>query len=73
MRGRGIGTEVHQQIVSYLFAQTVLDRIEAYTDADNVAERRALEKSGFELEGTLRRVSFRAGQWHDGVLYSVIR
>jgi RimJ/RimL family protein N-acetyltransferase len=72
-RGRGIGTEVHQQIVSYLFAQTVLDRIEAYTDADNVAERRALEKSGFELEGTLRRVSFRAGQWHDGVLYSVIR
>jgi RimJ/RimL family protein N-acetyltransferase len=73
VRGRGIGTEVHQQIVSYLFAQTVHDRIEAYTDADNLAERRALEKSGFELEGTLRRVSFRAGRWHDGVLYSVIR
>jgi RimJ/RimL family protein N-acetyltransferase len=73
LRGRGVGTRVHELIVSYLFAETVLDRIEAYTDADNVAERRALEKSGFELEGTLRRVSFRAGQWHDGVLYSVIR
>jgi RimJ/RimL family protein N-acetyltransferase len=73
VRGRGVGTRVHELIVSYLFAETVLERIEAYTDADNVAERRALEKAGFELEGTLRRVSFRAGQWHDGVLYSVIR
>jgi RimJ/RimL family protein N-acetyltransferase len=73
MRGHGVGTRAHELIVSYLFAQTVLDRIEAYTDVDNVPERRALEKSGFALEGTLRRVSFRDGQWHDGVLYSVIR
>jgi RimJ/RimL family protein N-acetyltransferase len=49
------------------------DRIEAYTEIGNIAERRALEGSGFELEGTLRHASFRGGEWHDGVLYSIIR
>jgi RimJ/RimL family protein N-acetyltransferase len=29
-------------MVDYLFAQTVLHRIEAYTESDNVAERRRL-------------------------------
>ncbi|HEX3816361.1 MAG TPA: GNAT family protein [Mycobacteriales bacterium] len=72
-RGRGIGSRAHELMVSYLFAQTLPDRIEAYTEAGNFAERRALERSGFTLEGTLRRVCFRAGQWRDGVLYSIIR
>lgn len=73
LRGRGIGTRAHELIVSYLFAGTLLNRIEAYTEIDNMAERRALEKSGFTAEGTLRSVCFRDGQWRDGVLYSIIR
>jgi RimJ/RimL family protein N-acetyltransferase len=72
-RGRGVGTRAHQLMVAYLFAQTVLNRIEAYTEVSNIAEQRALEKAGFTQEGTLRRVAFRDGQWHDGVLYSIIR
>jgi RimJ/RimL family protein N-acetyltransferase len=72
-RGRGVGTRVHQLVVAYLFAETLLHRIEAYTEAANIAERRALEKSGFTHEGTLRNVCFRNGQWHDGVLYSILR
>ncbi len=72
-RGRGIGTLAHRLLVDYLFAQTVLHRIEAYTETDNVAERRALEKSGFSLEGTMRGVAFRDGQWRDGVLYGLCR
>jgi RimJ/RimL family protein N-acetyltransferase len=71
-RGRGVGTRVHQLVVDYLFAETVTSRIEAYTEVANIAERRALEKSGFTLEGTLRNVCFRNGQWRDGVLYSVL-
>ncbi len=72
-RGRGVGTRVHQLVVAYLFAESLLNRIEAYTDAANIAERHALEKSGFTLEGTLRSACFRNGQWHDGVLYSIVR
>ncbi|WP_152364545.1 GNAT family N-acetyltransferase [Microlunatus speluncae] len=72
-RGRGIGTRAHRLLVDYLFAQTLVHRIEAYTETDNIAERRALEKSGFTLEGTLRDAGFRDGQWRDGVLYSRCR
>ena len=73
MRRQGIGTRAHQLIVDYLFGQTLPDRIEAYTEVENIAERRALERSGFVLEGTLRHVCFRDGQWRDGMLYSIIR
>ncbi len=73
VRGRGIGTHAHRLLVDYLFAQTLCHRIEAYTESDNVGERRALEKSGFSLEGTLRAVAFRDGRWHDGVLYARCR
>ena len=73
MRGRGVGTRAHELLVSYLFANTLFNRIEAYTEADNLAERRALEKAGFTVEGNLRSVCFREGQWRDGILYSLIR
>jgi len=73
MVGRGIGTRAHQLLVAYLFRDTLMNSIEAYTDAENVAERRVLEKSGFTLEGTLHGAAFRDGRWRDGVLYSITR
>jgi RimJ/RimL family protein N-acetyltransferase len=73
LRHEGIGTRAQQLMADYLFATTLPNRIEAYTEADNTAERRALEKAGFAHEGTLRSTCFRAGQWHDGVLYSRLR
>jgi RimJ/RimL family protein N-acetyltransferase len=72
-RGRGAGTEAQRQLVRYLFAYTVVMRIEADTEAGNIAEQRALEKVGFTREGILRSVVFRDGQWRDGVRYSVLR
>ncbi|MGR6913746.1 GNAT family N-acetyltransferase [[Actinomadura] parvosata] len=32
-----------------------------------------MEKAGFTREGVLRGAGCRAGQWRDGVLYSMIR
>jgi RimJ/RimL family protein N-acetyltransferase len=72
-RGKGIGTEAQKLIARYLFDHTTANRIEASTEIDNLAEQRALEKAGFTREGVLRGGGFRAGKWHDGVLYSVIR
>jgi RimJ/RimL family protein N-acetyltransferase len=57
----------------YLFAHTQVNRIEAVTEITNAAEQRALEKAGFTREGILRGSTFRQGQWHDQVLYSVLR
>lgn len=72
-RGRGIGTRAHELIVAYLFAGTLHNRIEAYTESGNVPERRALEKAGFTMEGTLRSACFREGTWRDGAIYSILR
>lgn len=72
-RGRGIGWRAQAMLCDYLFAHTPVQRIEAATHAENIAEQRSLEKAGFRLEGVIRAGEFRAGQWRDGCLYSRLR
>jgi RimJ/RimL family protein N-acetyltransferase len=72
-RGRGYGSEAQQLLVHYLFAHTQVNRVEAVTEVTNFGEQRALEKAGFTREGILRGTTFRQGQWHDQMIYSVLR
>ncbi|MDJ0384758.1 GNAT family protein [Streptomyces sp. G-G2] len=72
-RGRGTGTRAQRLLVEYLFEHTRVERIQVCTDADNIAEQRAAEKAGFELEGRIRRAQWRAGAWHDQLIYSILR
>lgn len=72
-RGQGHGSAAQRLLVGYLFAHTNAHRIEARTEVDNIAERRALEKAGFTCEGESRATGWRAGAWRDGVRYAVLR
>ncbi|MBO0823673.1 MAG: GNAT family N-acetyltransferase [Actinobacteria bacterium] len=72
-RGQGIGWRAQAMFCSYLFENTSVQRIEASTHEENVAEQRSLEKAGFILEGVLRAAEFRAGKWRAGYLYSRLR
>ncbi|MEO3751454.1 GNAT family protein [Streptomyces sp. B6B3] len=72
-RGHGYGTEAHRLLTRYLFAHTTVHRIEADTEVENVAERRALEKAGVRQEGVLRGCAWRDGAWRDGVVYGLLR
>ncbi len=72
-RGRGVGTLAQRLLVEHLFATTELDRVEASTDVENVAERRALEKAGFRREGTLRGAQLRGGVRRDLAQYGLVR
>jgi RimJ/RimL family protein N-acetyltransferase len=72
-RGHGHGTEAQRLIAGLLFDLFLIDRIEASTDVDNVAEQRSLEKAGFRREGVIRGAQWRAGARHDLVGYSVLR
>jgi RimJ/RimL family protein N-acetyltransferase len=72
-RGRGIGTLAQRLLVEHLLATTELDRIEASTDVDNVAEQRALEKAGFRREGVLRGAQLRRGIRRDLAHYGLVR
>jgi ribosomal-protein-alanine N-acetyltransferase len=72
-RGRGYGSIAQALLAEYLFANTLVNRVEATTEADNIAEQRALEKAGFTREGVLRGRGFLRGSWRDGVMYSRLR
>jgi RimJ/RimL family protein N-acetyltransferase len=72
-RGRGLGTAAHHALVSHLFRFTTAHRLEAITDAENVGEQRALERSGFRLEGRRREVYFQFGTWRDQLIYGLLR
>jgi RimJ/RimL family protein N-acetyltransferase len=70
---RGYGSAAQRALAEYLFATTLVERVEAETDIDNIAEQRALERAGFTREGVCRHAQFRGGCWRDVVLYSVLR
>ncbi|WP_230859772.1 GNAT family N-acetyltransferase [Actinoplanes aureus] len=72
-RGRGIGWQAQAMLCDYLFTHTPVQRIQAGTHAENVAEQKSLVKAGFQLEGVIRSCEFRAGQWRDGQMYSRLR
>ena len=72
-RGKGYGTLAHRLLIQYLFAHTTVHRIEAVTEAENVAEQRVLEKVGFIREGVMRGVFWRDGAYRDGALYGLLR
>ncbi|CAN5903745.1 GNAT family protein [soil metagenome] len=72
-RGKGYGSEAQRLFADYLFSTHTVMRIEASTDVANLAEQRALEKAGFTREGVARKAQWRAGAWHDLVVYSKLR
>jgi RimJ/RimL family protein N-acetyltransferase len=48
-------------------------RVEASTDVSNLAEQRSLEKAGLRREGVTRGAQFRAGAYHDLVVFALLR
>lgn len=72
-RGKGHGTAAQLLLARYLFAHHQVNRIQALTEAGNIAEQRSLEKAGFVREAVLAGLAFRDGEWRDEVLYRMLR
>ena len=72
-RGQGLGAEAQRLLADWLFATTNANRVEAQTDIENVAEQRSLAKAGFMREGVNRGTQYRAGEFHDLVMYARVR
>jgi len=66
-RGKGLGTDAHRVLVSYLFRHRGLARIECFVGAGNSAARSVLKRLGFVEEGVLRSRIYAHGQRHDVV------
>ncbi len=72
-RGRGIGRAAQRALAELFFTHTAVNRVEAHTDVDNIAEQRALEAAGFTREGLIRGAQWRDGAYRDGYLYAIVR
>lgn len=71
--GRGLGTELVGALVTHLFAEPHVHRIQADVFADNVASRTVLERNGFRQEGYFVDDGIIEGKFVDACLYSLLR
>ncbi len=68
-RGKGIGS-IAQKLLAQELHHRGYVRVEASTDISNIPEQRALQRAGFNYEGTLRRAQARADGLHDLQVWS---
>ena len=52
-RGKGYGTEIQKSLIIYIFDHLPVEAVEMYTDINNIAQQRCLQKLGFELVESL--------------------
>ena len=70
---RGYGTEATALMVEYGFRTLNLNRIWLHVYEYNARGRRAYEKVGFRVEGTLRKHCFRDGRYWDVIVMGLLR
>lgn len=71
--GQGIMTEAVHAVIQFGFERMALNRIEADASVENEASIRILEKLGFQREGIEREQYFEGGEFHDLILFSLLR
>ena len=71
--GKGIGTKVTEQILQIGFLDYKLNRIMLTVSEPNIGGLKAYQKSGFKIEGSLRKASFRDNEFHDKLIMSILK
>ena len=71
--GNGIMTQAVRQLVKTGFSDLKLDRVYACVFTNNSASSKVLKKSGFELEGKLRKCLINDNKFRDSFLYAKVK
>jgi RimJ/RimL family protein N-acetyltransferase len=71
--GRGVVPAAVQQLVSWTFANTDLNRVEIVAAIDNLRSQRVAEKVGAHRDAIVRKRMMVRGAPSDAVLYSIVR
>jgi ribosomal-protein-alanine N-acetyltransferase len=72
-QSRGLMTDAVSQLLGDLFANTLLERVEARCAIENDGSQRVLEKNGFQREGRLKGYFKLRGKRIDNYLYAILR
>ncbi|MCI9427904.1 MAG: GNAT family N-acetyltransferase [Eubacterium sp.] len=71
--GQGIVSQAIQLICKEAFQTFDLNRIYAEPFAHNIGSRKALEKAGFQYEGTMKNGVFKNGSVYSYCIYALLR
>lgn len=71
-RGRNLGTDVVRALCEYGFVVRGLQRLQIETLSDNLPMIKAATRSGFTLEGTLRRSAWVYGAFADEAILGLL-
>ncbi len=71
-QGQGLGTQAIGELVRYAWGTLRMHRLDAEAFVGNWPSRRALEKNGFVLEGTLRSATLKLGVLRDDWCFGLI-
>lgn len=71
--GNGFMTEALSAVLAWGFKHMELHRVEAQIHPENAASIRLVRHLGFIQEGHLREAGFWLGQYHDLLLYALLR
>lgn len=72
-QGIGYAHESLRTLCEFAFGSGGVRKLTATVTAGNLASRKVLEKSGFQLEGTLRESWFLDGRWQDDWLFGLLK
>lgn len=72
-RKEGFATEGIRLLCAYLFNQRGMNKVWGCVSIDNQAGIALCDTAGFHKEGTLRQHYFYEGDYHDGLLYAMLR
>jgi len=70
---KGLAEEALNLILDFGFKKLKLKRIEAWVLHKNKSTQKLLEKTGFKLEGRLRKKIFFKNQWFDKLIYGILK
>jgi RimJ/RimL family protein N-acetyltransferase len=70
---RGYGAEAARLLINYGFQQLNLHRISSGAFAFNERSLKLHKKVGFREEGRMRQATFKNGQYHDHVMFGILR
>ncbi len=70
---RGFGTETAQLVLRFAFEELNLNRVQLDVFDFNERAIRVYEKAGYIREGRRRQAFYRHGQYHDVLIYAVLR
>jgi len=71
--GRGVAPAAARMAIAWAFSNSEIERIEIVAALSNVRSQRVAEKAGAQREGIARSRLLLHDQFHDAVVYSIIR